>query len=1067
MERKHHDDNQSECPDLNTLATFLEGALDEEEQQLVDSHIRICQRCREIFTFGEKTRQSQIERSASQTQSTDLDPLLQKLMPFGQLSTGQTIGRYIVVTPLGLGGMGEVYSAYDPELNRRVALKLLRTDVFADSTLDNNVSRLMKEAQAMAQLSHPNVISVHDVIRVDGQVVIAMEYFSGGTLKSWLREQPRNWREIVDAFVAAGQGLAAAHAAKLVHRDFKPSNVLLEEDGRVCVTDFGLVRGLDQDEHPETKRSLTISNRLDETLTKTGAYVGTPAYMSPEQLLGEKSDTRSDQFGFCVALFEALYGQRPFSGETTEELKESILSGEIAPVESTKEVPTWLYDIVKRGLEVKPEDRYPSMDALLVELRHDPEEEERKRRALRIRRLGWTTIILLAVVLPVGVWYGMRYRTVQLCKDTSREFSGIWDNATKDTVKSAFIAIGKPYVQGTWKRVVRIFDNYLDDWKLMRSDICEARHIHGTESEDLFDRRMSCLKKRKQELKALTKVFSNADRGVVEKAVNAGSSLIGIKICADESALRSPYLPPKTAGAKEEVAAIRKRLVEIDALKKTGKYQKALELAKKLNIDATATNYKPIQAESSLLLGELLRQVAEYEKAETTLYEAVRLAGESRDGLLAAKAKVELVTVVGLWQARSKESLSIGQDAETLLNVVGGDERTRSALYDNLGLVLRKQGEYSRALDNHQRALAIYEKTLGPKHPNVAWTMTNIGSVLDDKGKYDKALGYYRKALAIYENSLGPDHPEVAATLHNLASGFVRINRYEEALQYLKRALANYEKALGPEHPSVAASLGNVGVILLRQGKYDEALPYMRRVLALYEKKLGPEKSEVATALLNLGSIFKNQGKLDKALEYYRRALLIYKKVLGPEHPYVATTLRSIGNIFSEQGKFDEALDNYRSALTIQEKTLEPDHPSVASSLNNQGKIFWIQGRYKKALGNLRSALTIREKALGPDHPDVAETLSWIGVVFVAQGRAKKALEFLERSAAICGKKECDPISHGHRLFALARALVATGGDRARAVRLARQARIALGEITYFKKEIREVNAWLKKHKTP
>ena len=234
--KDHVDDNHPQCPDANTLAAFLDHSLSEEERRLVDSHIQACPKCREIVALGTKAQNETSKHPSAQTHSDTLSALSQRLMPFGQLDTGNTIGRYLIVKPLGLGGMGEVYLAYDPELNRRVALKLLRTDIFSDSNASSNVNRPMKEAQAMAQLSHPNVISVYDVIKVEDQVIIAMEYLSGGTLKSWLQSQPRSWREIIEVFISAGQGLAAAHKANLVHRDFEPSNVLLEEKDRVCVT---------------------------------------------------------------------------------------------------------------------------------------------------------------------------------------------------------------------------------------------------------------------------------------------------------------------------------------------------------------------------------------------------------------------------------------------------------------------------------------------------------------------------------------------------------------------------------------------------------------------------------------------------------------------------------------------------------------------------------------------------------------------------------------------------------------------------------------------------------------
>ena len=876
------DDSQSEihseCPDPNTLGAYLDDTLSEEKKRFVDNHIEMCQECRLAIQVGKRDQQKHEDLVLSQTPDNTLDQLCNKLIPFSQFSPGKTIGRYITVKPLGLGGMSEVYSAYDPELDRRIALKLMRTDVYADSRIESNVTRLMKEAKAMAQLSHPNVISVYDVIKVDGQVVIAMEYISGGTLRSWLQAEPRSWQEIVDKFVLAGQGLAAAHAAKLVHRDFKPANVLVENDGQVCVTDFGLVRGLDQEEDLKPTKFPAFNIRWDESLTNTGAYIGTPAYMSPEQLLGEKSDTRSDQFCFCVALFASLYGQRPFSGESPEELKESVLSGEIVPIDSTKEVPAWLYDIVKKGLEVKPEDRYPSMEELLGKLRYNPEEAERKRRALRNRRLGLITVILLAAILPVGVWYGMRYKAAQLCKSAEQEFVGVWDEAIKQSIKKAFLATEKPYAQGTWERVERKFDRYRDDWLLMRSDVCEAKHIHGTQSEELFDLRMSCLKNRKQELEAMLFVFVEADPKVVEKAVLASSSLTNVDICADEKALHAPYPPPKTKEAKNKVASIRERLTEVEALYKTGKYQKGLELVRTLDRPAKAVGYKPVIAEVLLWTGRHLQETGDYKGSENTLQAAAHAAAKSKNSLLVAEVLALLVGVIGYRQARHEEGINLGRSAELMLDVAGGDEETQTFLFNRLGIVFYNKGEYDKALQYHRKALAIDEKTFGTADPRIADSLNNIGVILLQQGEYDKALEFLRKALAISKKALGSEHPRLADYFNNLGLVFEAKKEYDNAIEHYRKALAIDKKVLGPEHPFLAHSWNNIGLVLIEQGKYDKALEFLRKALALREKVLGSEHPLSASSLSGIGYAYLNHGRPQQAIGPLERVFSICQK---------------------------------------------------------------------------------------------------------------------------------------------------------------------------------------------
>lgn len=1052
------------CPADQTLGAYLEGKLSTDDRTAIMGHIDECPDCR-----GRLAQRARVALPAFQGAVANQDLLTTLSFENQALGRGSSIGRFLILDPIGKGSMGIVHLAYDPVLDRKVALKFLRPDVIAPYKDDTAKKRLLREAQAMAKLSHPNVVTVHEVLEKDNQIILAMEYVEGRTLRSWLQEEERTWQEIREVFVAAGQGLHAAHKSGMIHRDFKPENVLIAQDGRVLVTDFGLARitGASVEMKGPSKSQTepgTTSPVPLTSLTVTGSLLGTPAYMAPEQFEGRPVDARSDQFGFCVALYEAMYHQRPFSGTNLQELMENTFAGEILETANTN-VPDWLAAIIKRGLAVKPEDRHPSMKELLEELKSDPEQEETERRALRNRRLVLISVILLAVVGPVSVWYGLRYRTVQLCKSAEGEFSGIWNKPTKNSIKEAFLATQKPYAQGTWERVERAFDAYLEDWTILRGEVCQAKHIHGTESEELFDLKMSCLKTCKHELRALTKVFAKADSGVVEKAVQATSSLTGINMCADEKALRATYPPPKTEEVKTKVEAIREKLVEVGALKKTGKYTLGLEFAKKLKEEANTLDYKPIQAEALYWIGELLERVGEYKEAETMLYDAFRLAGQSRAPLLAAKAMSSLVWVIGCKQARYPEGILLSKAAESMLEVAGGDDTTRALLLGFLGVVFEKKGDYDKALENYRSSLAVRKKALGPDHHLVASILSNLGNVFERQGKYDKALENHRRSLAIVEKTLGSNHPNVAVTLNNLGIVFYSQGKYDKALENYRRALAIWEKALGPDHPDVSKALNNLGNVFRKQGSSDKALENYRRVLAIREKVLGPDHPDVARTLNNLGIVFTDQGKYKKALKKYDKALAIWEKAQGPEHPNVAMTLNNLGSFFGQQGKYNKASENYRRALTIWEKALGPEHPYVAMTLKNLGLVFDIQGKHKKAVHHYRRTLAIYEKVLEPEHPNVAEVLISIGDVFAAQGKPKHAIKPLERAVTICNKKACDPTFHGEGLFALARVLLATGGDKTRAIRFAKQAKDVFGKAPKrFKKETEGVNAWLKKH---
>jgi CHASE2 domain-containing sensor protein/class 3 adenylate cyclase/predicted Ser/Thr protein kinase len=323
------------------------------------------------------------------------------------------VGRYVIERVLGEGGMGAVYLAHDPELNRRVAIKLLHASM---SSHPEHKARFLREAQAMARVSHPNVVAVHDIVNLDDQLFVAMEYVEGSTLREWMKS-PRSVRQTVELFREAGAGLAAAHAAGLIHRDFKPGNVLIGTDGSVQVSDFGLARSADGSaESPAPEVASAPEGLLGEAITQAGLVLGTPGYMSPEQMLLKPIDGRSDQFSFCVALYEALHGRRPFAGKAIEELMRAIQERKYQPPRTRTRVPDWLREVVLRGLNPAPEDRFPSMEALLQALARDPEHEEeqgRTRARRRVRRgvlLGALATALVMVLAPTGAWRGFEER---------------------------------------------------------------------------------------------------------------------------------------------------------------------------------------------------------------------------------------------------------------------------------------------------------------------------------------------------------------------------------------------------------------------------------------------------------------------------------------------------------------------------------------------------------------------------------------------------------------------------------------------------------------------------------
>ena len=456
---------------------------------------------------------------------------------FGTEPPTQRVGRFVLLEQVGAGAMGRVYAAYDPELDRKIALKLIRST--EPSAMGQRRARLLREAKSMARLSHPNVLPVYDAGVHGEEVFIAMEFVRGGTLRQWLKQEERGWREVLRVFVEAGRGLEAAHAAQVVHRDFKPDNVLIGEDGRVRVVDFGLARApaTDPDEAAPTEPSqLDPDSVADSKLTRTGAVMGTPAYMSPEQFEGEEADARSDQFSFCVSLWEGLYGRRPFRGKDMFALVDAINSRDYVPVPRGARAPGWIREALERGLSARPSARFPGMAQLLAELDRDPD----------ARRRRWLGVVGGAGMLAAGA---MGYAVVDqdataLCQGGVERLAGVWDEERRQAVQRAFDATGRSFSTAAWEGASKVLDEFSAEWVSMHREVCEATQVRGEQSQALMDRRMVCLERRRSALRATVETFVDADVGVVERAVEAARALPEVSVCGETSLLDSMVEPP-------------------------------------------------------------------------------------------------------------------------------------------------------------------------------------------------------------------------------------------------------------------------------------------------------------------------------------------------------------------------------------------------------------------------------------------------------------------------------------------------------------------------------------------
>jgi tetratricopeptide (TPR) repeat protein len=908
------------------------------------------------------------------------------------LEQGTVVGRHVVLGELGAGGMGVVYAAYDPKLDRKIALKVLRP-----GTADPRAhERLLREAQALAKLSHPNVVAIHDVGTTGEQVWLAMELVQGQTLRAWLKS-PRRWQEVVKVLRSAGEGLAAAHAAGMLHRDFKPDNVMLGDDGRVRVMDFGLARA--QLVAPSTESEESGTTPAVETLalklTKAGAIAGTPAYMAPEQFDSGELAATADQFAFCVTLWEALYGARPFRGRSPLELIANVLGGRRqAPTNRT--VPSWLRRACERGLAMAPTQRWPSMAALLEAL-------AKGRTRARVRK-GLVAAGVLAG-LAGGVEGLQRWDVAQrtaACEASGSKIESAWNDERRTALHDALVGTGVSYAETTADKVMPWLDRQADEWREARSEVCLDANVRERWDANMLERSLWCLDERHMQLESLVDELTLADAEILQKAVTAAAELTPVAPCRDEAVLQALGLPPQAG--REAVRAVRADVTRGGNLVRTGRYRKALEQAQETLVRAEALQWPPLTAAARYGLGRALDETGAHEQAEQVLEDAYFEASGGVEPEVLADSATRLVYVVGEL-ARHDDALRWRRHAEVALYAIRDEGQLRRAvLLGHLGGIHADMDDYPRAKALYEEALAIGEATLGADHPGLAAALSGLGGVHRQTGDYAQAKVLLERAIATLGTALGTEHPNVAMAFNNLAIVHKATGAYEQAIALNEQALVILENALGPVHPDVAAVLINLGTSYETVDVYDEKIASFERALAIEEHVHGPHHPTVALILGNLVSAYNVTGAYDEAIALGERALVASQKALGPEHTNVGAVLTNLGTAHWSKGQYEQAKSMQERALVIFEKALGQDHPTVAMALINLANTHLTMDAYAEAMPLYERALAIRERKLGLDHPEVAQSLSNLASAHMSVGDLEKAKTPLERALAILEK---------------------------------------------------------------
>ncbi len=831
------------------------------------------------------------------------------------LARGASIGRYVVLGLVGRGGMGEVYAAYDPELDRKVAVKLLRVKAGNGVSLTEGRQRTLREAQAIARLSHPNVVVVFDVGTFDEKVFIAMEFVDGNTVTYWLEQQPRTWQQILRIFIAAGRGLIAAHEKGLVHRDFKPDNVMVGKDGQVRVMDFGLARQmperplrehrprsgapnrvdmkivgsetmpleqgtmvLSQDSSGSGDLQSSVSGLFDARLTRTGAMMGTPAYMAPEQFFGAATDARTDQFSFCVSLYEALYGERPFEGKRLTELTAAVVQGTVREAPAGTKVPFWVRKILLRGLRSAAAERYQTMGELLDELGKDP----------RAKRRKWAIYATVAL-LPLAVGFGVRQSVVSqrvMCTGGDDKFAGIWELHPPDQpegprqsqIHAAFLRTGKSYAADVYETVSRGLTRYSQSWSQMYQETCEATHVRHEQSAEVLDLRMACLQERLNGFHALTDVFADANGEVVENAVNATNALRSLDRCVDVPTLRAVVRPPDDPATVAKVAEMRKRLAETKARFDAGRWKETLKLAPQMLADARSIGYRPLLAETLQFMGDIYSNANDAQAAERALVEAYRLSDASRHDEVRAEVATDLVFVVGDQGSRLDDALRWSETATAVLQRLGGHELLHAWLLNNLGCAYSTRRDYDSAVTALREGSQLKRKVLGSDDADVGVSEGNLGNVLARSGRNEEALSHTDSAIEIFEKRLGAGHPELAGQLSNRGEILNALGKYPEARASFQRASAIWERELGPDTDMLGYPLTGIGISFLGQDSPGNAIVPLERALKIRSERKATPSDFAETSFALARALWASGREQSRARRLAEDARIAYEK---------------------------------------------------------------------------------------------------------------------------------------------------------------------------------------------
>ena len=905
------------CPSEDALAALVAGS---DLDGVVALHLDACMQCRRIVSALAEVDYEEAPRESVGSAETELAGPAARTSREGAhlappaVTPGQLLGRFTVKRLLGQGGMGEVWAAHDSVLDREVAVKLLRVRLGAEAA-----ERLKREAQAMARLRHPNVVAIHELGEADGRLFCAMELVDGVTLRTWL-EQPRRWRDTLDLLLAIGRGIAAAHAAGLVHRDIKPDNVLVTRDGRPLVTDFGLAKLGDLDEYvdadaaiadasvPETVRERPAHARAvpqptasrAHPLTAIGLIVGTPVYMPLEQLEGRAAGPASDQFSFCVTAYEALFGARPFAGASIDDLVDAVARG-AAPPDHARGVPRGVIRCLLRGLAREPAQRFPSMEALLEELLRAVSRRSRQR---RVALLGGVAVVLAATIAAF-VWSGRGDPQDSVRSAASTRMSKIWGDTERTELAAHVRALGGPVAADRADQIVRQLDAYRVSWLAARVDAWAATRVRGEQTQQTLERRIACLERMANTMHATVRVLSTITAAELERTRDVVTALPDVAGCADVARLAHESVLPSTP----EGQAINADLNRLEALHLIGRNDEALAKATAAVAAIERSTDRTQLPRAVFHLGWI-----QADSGTSWCRNTPPLARSRAAGMITHSSRA-----CGCACSRHR----LDQDARTPRSRSSrGARRVLQAGATAAPADLKSQGSSRvrranpRGHERFVRSRELYVVARGPSHYDVAIADINIASVGMHIGKLAEAQRRLETVVAAFgATEAGRRHPSTGQAHQNLCAVAWRQQDWSRSEKHCRLAADVYASSIGPDHPTTAKSRLYLGRALRKLGRLEEAQTEIEQARRIREQTLPPENVERIQTDVYVAQVAAARGDFLGAERLARNALETLRRHKVPEHHH-PFPLSELARFLSHRDPATSR-DVYDEALTI------------------------------------------------------------------------------------------------------------------------------------------------------